>query len=968
VTDTHSDHLPLQLVLHLTPPPLPLLSRPWRALNETHASRLAAETPIPPESLRSNPTPATIDQYAKDLQEFCQQVLHVCSPSPPRGPPRHRAPAWPTVAPLVRQVRILHRRAMMSGNPADWDLFHEAQRAKASAVRRAKRDQFRQAVQETCNANGLWRLARWARQRSHLPAAPPGIPPLETAGGQANTTLDKEEALAQAFFPPLTPSWIPTGPYPAPINIPQQVSGAEVSAAIASTSSTSAPGPDGIPNKLLKAMKAHLSEPLATLTTAVLTAGYHPAPFRQSLTIPLKKPQKPNYSSPKAWRPIALLNTLGKVIEKVLATKLRNAAESQGLPPPTQMGCRPNRSTETALAYLTEQIHETWNNGAVASVLAVDISGAFDRVPASRLAHNLQCGRVPAWVVAWTQSFMDHGTQLCVDGVRTATRRRQAGIPQGSPISPILFLFFARELVEKPHRPMEGITTTAFMDDVTLLVAGPSPQANAARLEQAHQICQSWAVENGAILAPEKYELMHFTRRRGANGPSQGPVQLDQVLLTPATRLRFLGVWLDPSLSWIAHREAVKTKAKTQLLAITRLTQSTWGARLPQSRHLLAVVFRPASTYGHIAWFDPERERQPIVREFDKVQSRGIRAACGAYRSTPERLLQSELGIPPLDLYLEGQHTAAVLRLAEGPSAGALSVIRQCLREYISTTMPNNRRHATATPLDRAIPWARAWRDRANASFQPPTQENPHRWKDVADQAILRNWQARWDSAPFQHSQPCLTPRPDNWRKTRLPIHRPLSKAQSAALIQARTGHIGLQAYLHWRRVPGVVNPNCQCGNALDNIPHWIQGCRAHPSIFPAPRPCCPSQEQEACLGTPTRPAPTRLQRGQELSAGSFRWSSSGGQGTKPATRPAPPAPRTTIIPTSRRMLPWWQLLRKAGDGSSGPAPCEGTPPPPPLSLSSPLPGPQTTQTSARATGGARRSDRPIKTHPLKPR
>ena len=89
--DHGSDHLPLQLVLHLAPPPTPHRTRPWRALNETHASRLAAEIPFPAEGLRVDPTPAAIDQYALALQRFCQQVLWVCSPSPPPGPTSHRA-------------------------------------------------------------------------------------------------------------------------------------------------------------------------------------------------------------------------------------------------------------------------------------------------------------------------------------------------------------------------------------------------------------------------------------------------------------------------------------------------------------------------------------------------------------------------------------------------------------------------------------------------------------------------------------------------------------------------------------------------------------------------------------------------------------------------------------------------------------------------------------------------------------
>jgi hypothetical protein len=109
------------------------------------------------------------------------------------------------------------------------------------------------------------------------------------------------------------------------------------------------------------------------------------------------------------------------------------------------------------------------------------------------------------------------------------------------------------------------------------------------------------------------------------------------VRLAPATRLRTLGVWLDPALRWSAHREAAKTKAKTRLLAITRLTQSTWGARLPQSRHLLAVVLKPVATYSQIAWFDPCRRSQPTVREFDKRCKPGVSALPSAPTAAPPK-------------------------------------------------------------------------------------------------------------------------------------------------------------------------------------------------------------------------------------------------------------------------------------------------------------------------------------------
>ena len=79
--------------------------------------------------------------------------------------------------------------------------------------------------------------------------------------------------------------------------------------------------------------------------------------FKEADTIVLKKLGKADYTVPKAYRPIALLNTLGKVLEAVLARRLSDIAESNHLLPKEQMGARRNRSTETALELLTKQVH-----------------------------------------------------------------------------------------------------------------------------------------------------------------------------------------------------------------------------------------------------------------------------------------------------------------------------------------------------------------------------------------------------------------------------------------------------------------------------------------------------------------------------------------------------------------------------------------------------------------------------------
>ena len=94
-----------------------------------------------------------------------------------------------------------------------------------------------------------------------------------------------------------------------------------------------APGRDSVPHEFLKAMGKPLANAVATLATRCWESGYYPARFRAAQTVVLKKPGKEAYDTAGAWRPIALLNTVGKLIETAMATRLRDLAEKHRLLP-----------------------------------------------------------------------------------------------------------------------------------------------------------------------------------------------------------------------------------------------------------------------------------------------------------------------------------------------------------------------------------------------------------------------------------------------------------------------------------------------------------------------------------------------------------------------------------------------------------------------------------------------------------
>jgi retron-type reverse transcriptase len=114
----------------------------------------------------------------------------------------------------------------------------------------------------------------------------------------------------------------------------------------------------------------------------------------------INKPQKPDYSAPKAYRSIALMECVGKLLEKIVAKRINNDIERFNLLPMTQFGSRPHHSTIDAVATLVHKIQRTRATGHVGALLLFDISGFFDNINLGRAIQILRNKGFPANVCA----------------------------------------------------------------------------------------------------------------------------------------------------------------------------------------------------------------------------------------------------------------------------------------------------------------------------------------------------------------------------------------------------------------------------------------------------------------------------------------------------------------------------------------------------------------------------------------
>ena len=393
-----SDHIPISSsILMSSVQTEGRRSRAWKQIDVEKLHKLCENMPQPIDLQDIT----EIDAFALSLEKWLQWAVEETMPW--KRTHDRSNPYWSDeCGEAVKEARRLRRVFTDSQNERDWKAYLHANDCKQKVIRKAKTLEFRKAIDtNAANKGGLWRLAKWARIKSHVPSELPKMPTLVKSvqrgvGEELATSFeDKARFLADEFFPAPPPadlSDIPGAAYPVSVHCPAVVTKEEVVEAMKRLSPDKAPGPDGITNRFLKACGDGLISVLTSFFQTCVSRGYHSKTYQKNNTVILRKPGKSNYGVAKAWRPIALLSTVGKILESIISKKLSYLAEHHGWLPAAQMGARPNRSTETALELLTEQVHTVWRTGAnkVATLLSMNVARTFPTVNHVKLIHNLR--------------------------------------------------------------------------------------------------------------------------------------------------------------------------------------------------------------------------------------------------------------------------------------------------------------------------------------------------------------------------------------------------------------------------------------------------------------------------------------------------------------------------------------------------------------------------------------------------
>ena len=415
----------------------------------------------------------------------------------------------------------------------------------------------------------------------------------------------KTEVFQKTFFPHLPPadvSDIGSTIYPNEVEYLPPFTIRQIRTAINQLSPNKAPGPDEIPNKILKHALPVIEDHILYLMQASLNQSHFPTPFKTTTTVVLRKPNKPDYTKTKAYHPIALESTLGKVLESIIANCMSYLTETYEMRPKHHYGGTPGRSTEDAMMILVENIHKAWKNKKIFTAIFIDVAGAFNNVHHQRLTHNLQKRGMPNTITRWIQSFLQNrSTHLLVNGMKTEPIPTSAGVHQGSLISLPLYMYNADLLeVNNPET-----TCLGFIDDIMYGVEGDSDEANTRKLEQTLLQAEIWRKKHGAQFETSKYILVHFTC--DPKKTTESTILTNGSTTIPSMEERYLGVVFDEKLTFKSHLQNITKKGTKVAMALARITKCNWRIPYQYARQLFNSVIAARTDYAACIWHWPNK-------------------------------------------------------------------------------------------------------------------------------------------------------------------------------------------------------------------------------------------------------------------------------------------------------------------------------------------------------------------------
>jgi len=502
---------------------------------------------------------------------------------------------------------------------------------------------------------------------------------------------------------------------------PELTTMGEVNEQIEGLRTRGAPGPDKITNVVLKRLPSAYRQELVHIINASMKLAHVPMTWKEATVVMLPKPLK-DHKKAENFRPISLLNTLSKLLERVILVRLRVWIATNELLSKYQCGFRHNKQTKDQILRIIQEALKTFNNNELMGAIFIDIEKAFDKVWHSGLLHTLDEMEIPAYLGRWIQSYLDgRYFRVRVGQILSEVKVIFAGVPQGSVLGPVLFNLYFNKVSSCTSREVQFQTAARkiaelamFADDLSSWASGKRLGTISKKLQEVldniEQFMNKWRMK----VSTSKTVCTVFNKK-GRDMGAQLALTYKQVLIASDKNPKFLGVTLDPGLRLHKHTEIIQQRAMKRLNMIRSVKGKNWGASSKLAMTMYKTLVRPLIEYVPFTTLNLAFSN---YLKLERIQRAAVRKAYNYTRFTSTSDIYNKHGI-------ESIHDRAV-KLTDRYIYKAFhqnAIVRELVEEYNSRSEFDEGAFCKTKPRTTVLGKVKQYNTVSRSILKPITQQ-----------------------------------------------------------------------------------------------------------------------------------------------------------------------------------------------------------------------------------------------------
>ena len=290
-------------------------------------------------------------------------------------------------------------------------------------------------------------------------------------------------------------------------------------------------------------------------------------------------------SDPGSYRPISLLPVVSKLVEKAIQSQIVSFMATSSQWNSNNHAYKQRHGTTTTLLEMTDQVFQACDERAIAVIMGIDQTAAFDSVEHSVLYQKLLLYNFDDSAVAWIATYLENRSQYVVVGAHNSEMKNViTGVPQGSVLGPVLYTIFLNELPDvvneyntcndASHSPSQQLFSKncnqcgilpSYADDTSYVTYSKDRTQNQLRIEIILSRIKDFLNLNKLTVNESKTVLIEIMMKQKRSRIPGSPPSLTVItpqnitkVITAGKDILLLGATLQDNSTWQSHLEIGK--------------------------------------------------------------------------------------------------------------------------------------------------------------------------------------------------------------------------------------------------------------------------------------------------------------------------------------------------------------------------------------------------------------------------